>query len=263
MLAELESALDETLQRLTDMNNNDDNNLVRMIEEKLTTGLETRLKSLQDTLTASIEEKLKVCYNKMTSNSKSYAQIAGRNTIENPEEFRTILLSTRNEELVEERNRTARAGNIIIHGVDENGPENDKTFVYDLLKWIDAGEIKPKEISRIGEPKAAKKRPIIVTLRSEVNKNKVMLNLKHLKGKDSFKSRSVTEDYTVLERKMIQAKKTEVHAKNAQEPEDSEYIFKLHGTPKNGLQVRRFKKDKVQTVVSAKDMTLNGLSMSH
>ena len=90
-----------------------------------------------------------------------------------------------------------------------------------------------------------------------------MLNLKHLKGKDSFKNISVTEDYTVLERKMIQAKKTEVRAKNAQEPEDSEYIFKLRGTPKNGLQVRRFKKDKVQTVVSAKDMTLNGVSMSH
>ena len=54
LLAERESALDETLQRLTDMNNIDDNNLDMMIEEKLTTELETRFKSLQDTLTASI-----------------------------------------------------------------------------------------------------------------------------------------------------------------------------------------------------------------
>ena len=103
---------------------------------------------------------------------------------------------------------TACAGNIIIHGVDENGPEDFKTFVDDLLKSIDAGEIKSKENSRIGEPTAAKKRPIIITLRNEANKNKVMLNLKHLKGKDRFKSISVTEDYTVLEQKMIQAKKT-------------------------------------------------------
>ena len=66
------------------------------------------------------------------------------------------MLSTRNEELVEERDRNARAGNLIIHGVDENGPENVKTFVDDLLKSIDTGEIKPKEISRIGEPIAAK-----------------------------------------------------------------------------------------------------------
>ena len=87
-----------------------------------------------------------------------------------------------------------------------------------MLKSIDAGEIKPKEISRIGEPTAAKKRPIIVTLRSEANKNKVMPTLKHLKGKDPFKGIRVTEDYTILERKMIQAKKTEVRAKTLKSP---------------------------------------------
>ena len=42
-----------------------------------------------------------------------------------------------------------------------------------------------------------------------------MLNLKHLKGKDPFKSISVTEDYTVLERKMIQSKETRVRAKRS------------------------------------------------
>ena len=60
---------------------------------------------------------------------RSFACTAEKNTVEKPEDFPAIMLSQRNEELVEEGDRAARAGNIIIYGVDENGTENDKTFV--------------------------------------------------------------------------------------------------------------------------------------
>ena len=262
LLADREATLDETLKRLTGMNQNDDNILVNMIEEKLNEGLERRFKSLQDTLAASIEEKMKINYKATGDNdTRSFARTAEKNTIEKPEDFRAIMLSQRNEELVEEGDRAARAGNIIIHGVEENGIENDKTFVDILFNSIDAAEGKSKNITRIGVAAPQKKRPIKVTLKSETDKNNVMQNLNRLKGKDSFKRISVTEDYTLSERKMIAAKKAEVQEKNANEPEDSEIIYKLRGTPKNGLKIRSFKKDRTSSLT--KNATANVESMSH
>ena len=54
----------------------------------------------------------------------------------------------------------------------------------------------------------------------------------NLKGNDMYKKISVTKDYTVSERKMIQEMREQVKEKNNQEPEDSEFVYKLGGTPK-------------------------------
>ena len=71
-----------------------------------------------------------------------------------------------------------------------------------------------------------------------------MRNLTNLKGNEAYKKISITEDYTVSERKMIQEMREQARQKNDQEPEDSEFVYKLRGTPKNGLMIRRLKKNK-------------------
>ena len=43
---------------------------------------------------------------------------------------------------------------------------------------------------------------------------------------------------------MIQEMREQVKEKNNQEPEDSEFVYKLRGIPKNGLMIRRMKKIK-------------------
>ena len=82
-----------------------------------------------------------------------------------------------------------------------------------------------------------------------------MNNLTNLKGSEAYKRISVTEDYTLSERKMIQEMRDQVKLKNQNEPETSEFIYRLRGTPKNGLQIRRFKKPREDQASSLGIMT--------
>ena len=62
----------------------------------------------------------------------------------------------------------------------------------------------------------------------------VMANLLHLKGSSNeFGKISVTEDYTeIIKRYVGEAKEKTV--------EDPNYIYKIRGTPKNGLRLAKF-----------------------
>ena len=76
-------------------------------------------------------------------------------------------------------------------------------------------------------------------------KDEVMSNLYNLKqAPDDFKSISVTDDYTLEERQAIKDMVTE--AKNKTENEGAgQYVWRVRGTPKNGLELRRFTLPKV------------------
>ena len=76
------------------------------------------------------------------------------------------------------------------------------------------------------------KRPIIVELQSEQDKDKIMRSLRNLKGKTDYNGISITDDHTVAERELIsdyRRKAKELNAKN----ETGEYLFCVRGTPKN------------------------------
>ena len=67
-----------------------------------------------------------------------------------------------------------------------------------------------------------------------------MSNLSKLKeAPEKFKRISVTDDYTAKEReeirKMVEAAKSKTVLEGA-----GKYVFKVRGTPKNGLVIRRF-----------------------
>ena len=81
-----------------------------------------------------------------------------------------------------------------------------------------------------------------MNLKSESDKNKIFDNLSKLKGNEVYARISITEDYTIHERKLVQEMKEQVKAKNITEPDDSGFIWKLRGTPnkhkvKSGLAV--------------------------
>ena len=160
------------------------------------------------------------------------------------------MMTNRNEQLVEERDKAARAKNLIIHGMEEKDEVQDKSFIKGLLETVGVSDVEPKSFARIGKSSertpdnqaSVQRRPIVLNLKSESDKNKIFDNLSKLKGNEVYARISITEDYTIHERKLVQEMKEQVKAKNITEPDDSGFIWKLRGTPKNGLQILRFKK---------------------
>ena len=147
-----------------------------------------------------------------------------------------------------ENDQKARSCNIIIYGVVESTSENnndakisDEGFFASLLETIGVA-VTVKSVSRIGKLDRAKKRPIKVYLGSEAGKINIMKNLKNLKGNELCNGISITEDYTGAVREMIRKMSEEIKTKNSQELPNSKYVYKLRGTPKNGLQMKRFLK---------------------
>ena len=121
-----------------------------------------------------------------------------------------------------------------------------------MLKSVGASEVEPKSFARIGKSSKnshdtqasaqSSRRPMVLNFNNESDKNKVYSNLSKLKGNETYARISITEDYTIPERKLVKDMKEQVKTKNSAEPEDSGFIWKLRGTPKNGLQILRFKK---------------------
>ena len=206
------------------------------------------IEKIKDVIGSQIEITVDKILQKKLGSTKTYANVTSKS--DNPSksstvnDFRSIMLATKNEELVEERDRSFRERNLIIHGIEESTTVNDTEFVNNLIKNVQCDGVTIKSIARLGPENSDKRRPIKVSLNNGNEKEQVMGNLAKLKGNVMYKKVSVTEDYTVSERKMIQEMREQVKEKNNQEPEDSEFVYKLRGTPKNGLMIRRMKKIK-------------------
>ena len=82
---------------------------------------------------------------------------------------------------------------------------------------------KTKNVIRIGKLQE-KNRPIKITLRNLEDKEKVMTNLKNPKGIDKYKGISITNDYTLTQRKIIKE-----WIQKAKESNEKERIQKLYG----------------------------------
>ena len=67
------------------------------------------------------------------------------------------------------------------------------------------------------------------------DKNQIITNLRNLKDQNEFKGISVTEDYTLAERRIIKEYTDMEKEYDEKESLDSKYIWRVRGTPKNGL----------------------------
>ena len=220
---------------------NDTVKFMKMIEEKLSRGFQ----AIQTNLTNTIDERLNTT--NPQSPQRSYASAVGNNRTARVTDLRSIMLANKNEEIEEEKDRQKRVKNIIIHGkVEESGATDDRKFAEDLIKELQIGAPNISQIERIGlekEPEngAARKRPMKLIMNSEEDKEKVLRNLRLLKGKTIYKSISITADYTYSERQLIKDYRERANIKNDFE-EDKDYIWRVRGTPKNGLFLKRVNK---------------------
>ena len=223
-----------------------ENDMMNELNDKINETINCRFERLESTVNAFIEKQLtrdeKIT--KQGDEQKSFANVLKTNNA--PEKsFRDILLAAKNEELVEEKEKTYRQNNIIIHGqIEENKEEQtDKKYVDDMLKILSVGSVTPKSITRIGQQKESRIRPIKVTFNTTSEKDKVMSNLRNLKDQTEYSKISITDDYTLNERKMIRDKVVEAKEENIKLGEDSEFINVVRGTPKNGLYLKKVKRN--------------------
>ena len=235
----------------------EDNN--RKMDEKLSEVLtHSKTYAVSSTDYKQIDQKL----DEVMKHSKTYAesvknmQSAGVQTGQSAAaQFRSIIEETKNKQLAEESNQKVRSCNLIIHGV-QDGENTDKAilkktdeeFVNYFISALSVGPVAFKAVFRIGNADANKNRPIKVVMNNEEAKNKIMENLRNLQGQEDFKGVSITDDYTISERRLIKEWTDKAKSNNEKEPADSKYIWRVRGTPKNGLQLKKLLKQRTPTL---------------
>ena len=117
----------------------------------------------------------------------------------------------------------------------------DMTFVTGLIEAVGAAAT-IKVAVRLGKQEEGKVRPIKVIVNSEKARNAILGSLPNLKGQETYNGVSVTEDYTITERQQIKSFAIKATELNNRESADSIHEWKVRGTPKNGLQIKKFKK---------------------
>ena len=81
-----------------------------------------------------------------------------------------------------------------------------------------------------------------VVINIEEERNRILSNLRYLKDIPEYKTISVTEDYTITERRMIKDWSDKANEKNKNESPDSKFVGRVQGSPKNGLRLKRLLK---------------------
>ena len=241
-------------QQDTSTSSADTDRLMKMIEEKLSSGLctiQTNVIKLIDNKFNNIPRHNSESVPEPNENStpnhiRSYAATVGNEandasvTVKN---FRTIMMATKNEELAEEADRKRRGKNLIMHGKEEMASNEDSEFVNNMIKDLQIGSVSTKQVERIGQHTNERKRPIKLVFNSEEDQQKVLTNLRNLKDKSSYKGISITDDYTLNERLLIKEFTEQAKIKNTQEETNkSNIIWRVRGSPKNGLIIKKFTK---------------------
>ena len=199
-------------------------------------------------VTQIMEEKLNGMVNLQTATTNevtdteqpasSWSKVASQ-----PQSFKSMMHEARNEEKLEENEKKKRASNIIIHGAQEIGDtpndinESDSGYIKEFFTKLGVG-VAPSSITRLGESKDSKCRPIKIVMKTKEDKDKVMANLGRLKGTERYFGKiSVKDDYTSNERDQI--RKLTEEAKKLSE-DNQEKVFKVRGNQKNGWRVVSF-----------------------
>ena len=186
-----------------------------------------------------------------TKQIQSYAESTNKKNVTPGTNFRAIMLATKNEELAEETERKRRGQNLIIHGKEEIPSNDDKEFINQMITDLQIGAVKFKQMERLGNINVGKMRPIKLVFNNEEDQQKVFNNLRNLKGKTYYKGISVKEDYTYNERLLIKQFAEQAKAQNIEEErKNSNIIWRVRGTPKNGLTIKWFTKNQRETTTT-------------
>ena len=243
-----ENSSDDTITTLTELMAKKFEEVENNLKESILTEVSRNNKQLEDKI------------NEAVRTNKSYRGVLTNSEGEDGElvlpaptptpDLRAVMREERNEQLAEEAEQKQRACNFIVHGVAEivgevsAAKKHDEEVIKSLM--IDLGlETQSKALYRLGqrnETGEQTKRPIKVVMTSEREKELVMTNLKNLKGKENYRRISITNDYTIKERNMVQEFVKKAKAANENENPDSGFEWKVRGSPKNGMSIKKFKK---------------------
>ena len=148
--------------------------------------------------------------NRVMIQTKSYAESVQNTSQEKNQtsngtyiDFRAIMEETKNVELVEEKEKELRSKNLINYGVEESSSDNkddaiksDDIYINNFTTALKVTST-VKSASRIGLLTRDKNRPIKVAMNTEEVRNRILSNLRNLKGIPEYKTISVTEDYII------------------------------------------------------------------
>ena len=282
----LEEACDRLKKQIADQeksiakvkdNNNEDKNVVEMnvsdLEQYLmdiTSIVETSLEKivgdklniitaqLENPMVTQLTDKIKEIDNKLNNTiqqSISYADkvkdMSEATSCQPVQTFQSILQETKNQQLIEDKERQARAANFTIHGLkdehqseidNENKKITDEEFVTSFLRLIEIDQsVEPKNVRRLGQGKTDNNtRSLKVEMHDVANKEMVMRNGWKLKNYDGkFKKLRITEDYAQEEMSLRRSFVEKAKVKS-QEESNNQYIWRVRGTPKNGLRLMKF-----------------------
>lgn len=102
----------------------------------------------------------------------------------------SIIKETKNDDLVQEKERELRSANLIVYGIKEepiNAKEHDEKFVSSFLDTIGVS-VRPKQIIRRGGgiPNDANKRLVKVVMNNKDDKEAVMARLGNLRNAEEI-----------------------------------------------------------------------------
>ena len=186
---------------------------------------------------------LKQKINDAVNQNKSFAEKLKNNLEGN--NLTNIIKTSKNDDLIQERERERRSANLIIYSMIEdsddqnNVKEHDKDFINSFLETIGVTS-RPKQIIRLGKPNNDMKRPVKLSMNNSDEKEDIMSKLCNLKNaEDVYRNVSVRDDYTIEEREIIKEWVKKAEQKNNEENTNT---WKVRGTPKNGLRLVKITK---------------------
>ena len=195
-------------------------------------------KILQHSPTAQVEN-LETKLDKVITNHQSYASKLSNKLEAN--NLASIMKETKNNDLIQEKQREMRSSNLVIYGIHEASEdetilkEQDESFISGFLGTIGVFS-EPKQITRLGKLDESKRqRPMKIIMNSPKEKELVMSRLPNLQTADDiYRKCSVRDDYTYEERQLIKEWVKKAEEKNNNENRNT---WKVRGTPKNGLRL--------------------------
>ena len=159
--------------------------------------------------------------------------------------MKSAMREAKNDEKIEESEKQRRAKNIIIHGAEEVGnnaeeiKEGDLGYIKEIFAKIGV-RAEPTIVTRLGEAKESRSRPIKVVMKTLEDKENVMKSLGRLKGTERYFGKiSVKDDYTSNEREQIRKLTDQANEKSES---SSDRTYKVRGNSKNGWRIVSFPK---------------------
>lgn len=201
-------------------------------------------KNIKETIAEDVKGKLDNKDNKNKSlneeATKTFASIVKINQ-ENAllPQFRKLLHNEKLQDIEEERQKDVRKSNLIIYGKKESEELNsDEKFVQNFVDDV-GSDSKVKYITRIGNKRENYTRPIKVVFENPHQIYLIMKSLKKLKGNFQYQGISITEDFTQFERSIIKEWKNKAPERNARESIDSNFVWRVRGSPKSSLYLKK------------------------